>query len=260
MEKLLVVKIGGNIIDDELKLRSFIQQFAALSYKKILVHGGGKLATRVATDMGIQQQMLEGRRVTDAETLKIVTMVYAGYINKNIVALLHEHHSNAIGITGADGNAILAHKRVHPTIDYGMVGDIDEVNKTFFDTLLQQEVAIVVAPLTHDGRGNLLNSNADTIAQEVAKAMSELYEVQLVYCFEKKGVLADATDENSCFPSLTADRFQQLKADGIINQGMIPKLENAFAAINAGVAAVTIGDALELNQLLSQQSGTLITK
>lgn len=260
MEKLYVIKIGGNIIDDESSLRAFIRQFAALDQKKILVHGGGKLATRVAEAMGIQQQMIDGRRITDAETLKVVTMVYAGFINKNMVALLQQHNSNAIGITGADGNAILAHKRIHPGIEYGMVGDIDKVNSVFLQSLLNNDQDVVLAPLTHDGKGNLLNTNADTIAQEVAKSMSTLYDVQLVYCFEKKGVLSDTTDEESSIASLTTESFEKLKADGIISEGMIPKLQNAFAAIDAGVASVTIGHALALNQLINQQSGTFITK
>jgi acetylglutamate kinase len=260
MEKLLVIKIGGNIIDDETKLSSFIRQFASIKTKKILVHGGGKLATRVAEAMGIKQQLIEGRRITDVETLKVVTMVYAGAINKNIVALLQEQNSNAIGITGADGNTILAHKRQHPSINYGLVGDIDKVNDQFLNSLLQQDLSIVIAPLTHDGMGGLLNTNADTIAQEIAKAMSTAYKVQLLYCFEKNGVLADTANDDSTIQAIDKNKFEVLKANGNIHEGMLPKLHNAFAALDAGVAQVSIGNALYLEQLINQQSGTQITK
>ena len=169
----IVIKIGGNIIDDETKLSSFLKDFAAIEGKKILVHGGGKLATKLAEQLGIEQQMVDGRRITDAETLKIVTMVYAGYINKNIVAQLQANHCNAIGLCGADGDAILAHKRKHPVLDYGFVGDVDAINTDFINSLLEKNITIVFAPITHDQQGQLLNTNADTIAQEIAKGMSE---------------------------------------------------------------------------------------
>ncbi len=259
MEQLYIIKIGGNIIDDEQLLRSFLQTFAAVDGHKILVHGGGKLATRVAEAMNIPQQLKDGRRITDAETLKVVTMVYAGYINKNVVAILQSLGANAVGLSGTDGNVIKAHKRNHPEIDYGFVGDVDAVNTSFIDGLLQQNITLAFAPITHDGSGLLLNTNADTIAQEIAKAMSNLYDVSLVYCFEKNGVLSDATNNDSVINSITPTSFTELKASNVISDGMIPKLQNAFAALGAGVKFVTIGHANYLHQLLQQESGTTIT-
>jgi acetylglutamate kinase len=259
MEKLYVIKIGGNIIDDETRLSSFLQVFASIEEKKILVHGGGKLATRVAEAMGINQQMIDGRRITDAETLKVVTMVYAGFINKNIVAKLQANNCNAIGLTGADGNLIAAHKRNHPTIDYGFVGDVDAVNITLINQLLQQNISLIVAPVTHDSKGSLLNTNADTIAQEIAKAMSSSYEVSLIYCFEKKGVLLNAEDDNSAVAKINPAYFSELKAKGIISAGMIPKLDNAFAALQSGVQHILIGHADDLSQLINNRAGTAIT-
>lgn len=188
MNQLVIVKIGGNIVDDELALQHFLKRFASIKQAKLLVHGGGKLATRLADTMGLQQQMVDGRRITDAETLKIVTMVYAGLINKNIVAQLQQYGANAIGLTGADANAILAHKGINKTAtDYGFVGDIDQVNASFFNGLIQQGLVPVVSPITHDGNSQLLNTNADTIAQSIATAMSGLYETILVYSLKRKG-------------------------------------------------------------------------
>jgi acetylglutamate kinase len=258
MEKLYVIKIGGNIIDDELKLSSFLKDFAGIKEKKILVHGGGKLATKVAEAMGIQQQMVDGRRITDAETMKVVTMVYAGYINKNIISMLQAENCNAIGLCGADANVILAHKRTGAAIDYGFVGDIDEVNSEFIKTILDTNTAIVFAPITHDAKGQLLNTNADTVANEIAKAMQAFYEVALIYCFEKDGVLMDASDEASVIKEITTNSFATLKADHIISAGMIPKLDNAFGALNAGVQQVIIGNAEKLAALIHHQSGTAI--
>ena len=257
MDKLYVIKIGGNIIDDEAKLSSFLQSFAAIKEKKILVHGGGKMATRLAEAMGIQQQIVEGRRITDAETLKIVTMVYAGFINKNIVAQLQANHCNAIGLSGADGNVILAHKRIS-ALDYGFVGDIDQINTTVLDTLLQIIDAVVLAPITHDGKGQLLNTNADTIAQEVAKAMFQSYDVNLIYSFEKSGVLLDADDDTTVIGQINPSSYQRLKSEGKIFAGMIPKLDNSFAALNSGVKKVIIGKAEELNGLIGGTKGTTI--
>ena len=259
MEKLFIIKIGGNVIDDEQKLISFLQDFSTIQGHKILVHGGGKLATRVAEAMHIPQQMTDGRRITDAETLKVVTMVYAGYINKNVVALLQSMGCNALGLSGADANIVRAHKRIHPNIDYGFVGDVDAVNVNFVNLLLQQDTTLVFSPITHDASGLLLNTNADTIAQEIAKAMSTLFDVSLIYCFEKKGVLADAEDDQSVISSITASAFDELKNKKVISEGMIPKLQNAFAALHAGVKVVTIGHAESLKQLLKQESGTTIT-
>ena len=255
---LFVIKIGGNIIDDAQKLTSFLADFAKLPGKKILIHGGGKLATKMAAELNIPQQMVDGRRITDAETLKIVTMVYAGFINKNIVAQLQTNGCNAIGLSGADGNAILAHKRNNANTDYGFVGDVDAVNNQLLDTLLQQDMTIVLAPITHDKQGQLLNTNADTIAQETARAMSSLYQVNLVYSFEKSGVLLDANDDNTVIPVITPGYYEELKAEQKIFAGMIPKLDNAFAALNSGVSSVIIGKAEELHQLVTGQKGTTI--
>lgn len=264
--ELLVVKIGGNIIDEETKLKQFLKDFADISApfqgagspKKILVHGGGKVATQIAEKLGVNQRLVDGRRITDADTLKVVTMVYAGLINKNIVAQLQASHCNAIGLCGADGDIILAHKRRHPVIDYGFVGDVDAVNVGLLTNLLNQNLAVVVASLTHDQQGQLLNTNADTIAQEIAKAMTTEFDVQLIYSFEKSGVLLDANDETSVIPTINPAFYQQLKAKGKVFAGMIPKLDNAFAALHSGVKKVIIGKAEQLNELINGQSGTNI--
>ena len=266
MKKLYVIKIGGNIIDNEQKLAAFIKDFAAVDGLKVLVHGGGKLATKLAAELGIEQQMIDGRRITDAATLKIVTMVYAGAINKNVVAQLQANGCNAIGLTGADGNAIKAHKRppfIPPlgdrgTIDYGFVGDVDEVNTSLLQSLLEQNIAVALAPITHDGNGLLLNTNADTIAQETAKALSSIYDVELIYSFEKSGVLMDADDDASVIPSINPTTYSELKEKQVIFAGMIPKLDNAFAAINSGVSKVIIGKAEQLQQLIAGEAGTTI--
>jgi acetylglutamate kinase len=259
MDKLIIVKIGGNIVDDEAKLSSFLQEFGAIDGRKILVHGGGKLATRLAEQMKVPQQMVDGRRITDAETLKIVTMVYAGYINKNIVARLQANGCNAIGLSGADGNTVLAHKRVHSAMDYGFVGDVDAIDSSLFSNLLQQGLTPVLAPITHDRKGQLLNTNADTIAQESAKALSALYEVVLIYSFEKNGVLLDVNDENSVIKQINAGYYNQLKTEGKIFAGMLPKLDNAFSALKSGVTKVIIGKAEEIHQLISGEKGTSIS-
>src|SRR3954466_5670906 len=259
MEKLYVIKIGGNIIDDEIKLAGFLQSFASIQSPKILVHGGGKLATKLAAQLAIEQQMIEGRRITDAETLKIVTMVYAGFINKNIVAQLQANNCNAIGLCGADGNVIQAHKRQHPSIDYGFVGDVDTVNTALLQNLLEQNINVVLAPITHNKEGLLLNTNADTIAQEIAQAMSTLYQVHLIYSFEKNGVLLDTNDDNSVIKTINPSYYTALKEQQVIFAGMIPKLDNAFAALNKGVHRVVIGKAEQLEQLVAQTAGTSIT-
>lgn len=265
MDKLLVIKIGGNIIDDKIKLSSFLALFAKIQSPKILVHGGGKSATQLAERLNIPQQMVEGRRITDAETLKIVTMLYAGYINKNIVAQLQAFNCNSVGLSGTDGNIIPAHKRQHPTLDYGFVGDIDSVNTALLKNFLDNKMTPVVAPITADKNGQLLNTNADTIAREIAKAMSSLYEVELIYSFEKKGVLLDLNEESSFISVLDKNYYDELKSPGLdgggakIFAGMIPKLDNAFEAINSGVKKVRIGKAEELDQLIAGKTGTLIT-
>jgi acetylglutamate kinase len=256
--ELAIIKIGGNIIDDESKLAGFLDAFAAVKGKKILVHGGGKLATKLAEGLGIRQQLVDGRRITDAETLKIVTMVYAGTINKNIVARLQARGCDAIGLTGADGNAILAHKRTHPTIDYGYVGDVDAVNTSLLTSLLLLDKTLIFAPITHDGKGQLLNTNADTIAQELARGLSATFAVSLVYSFEKSGVLMNAEDDQSIISRINPSYYQELKDQQVIFAGMIPKLDNAFAALRSGVEKVIIGRAEELPHLLTGQSGTTI--
>ncbi len=256
--QLSIIKIGGNIIDDEVRLLAFLDSFAAVPGKKILVHGGGKLATKVAEGLGIQQQLVDGRRITDAETLKVVTMVYAGTINKNIVAQLQARGCAAMGLTGVDGNAILSHKRVHPSIDYGFVGDVDRVNTNLLTSLLLLDKTLVFAPITHDGKGVLLNTNADTIAQELARALSTGFEVSLIYSFEKSGVLMNADDENSVIPRINATDYEDLKARKVIFAGMIPKLDNAFMALRSGVSKVIIGRAEELPLLMAGKSGTTI--
>ena len=258
MHKLYIIKIGGQIVDDETKLRSFLKDFADIPERKILVHGGGKLATRLAAQLNVEQKIVDGRRITDAETLKIVTMVYAGYVNKNIVAQLQANHCNAIGLCGADGDSILAHKRQHPVIDYGYVGDVDAINNSLLRSLLEQNISIVFAPITHDQQGQLLNTNADTIAQELAKALSHDYETSLVYSFEKSGVLLDANDDNTVIPELKPSYYKQLRAREKIFAGMIPKLDNAFAALNHGVSKVIIGKAEELLELVEGRTGTSI--
>ena len=256
--ELSIIKIGGNIIDDEGKLGVFLDAFAEVKGAKILVHGGGKLATKVAEELGIGQQLVDGRRITDAETLRVVTMVYAGTINKQIVARLQSGGCPAIGLTGADGDAIRSHKRSHPTIDYGFVGDVDVVNTSLLTSLLALDRTLVFAPITHDGKGQLLNTNADTIAQELARGLSTAFEVSLVYSFEKSGVLLNADDEGSVIGRIDAATYENLKARKVIFAGMIPKLDNAFAALRSGVRKVIIGRAEDLSLLLAGRSGTTI--
>lgn len=264
MANLYIIKIGGNIIDDEKKLSPFLKGFASIEDNKILVHGGGKLATKMAEQMNIPQQVIEGRRITDAETLKIVTMVYAGYINKNIVAKLQMNNCNAIGLCGADGDVILAHKRKHPVMDYGYVGDVDAINTDLISGLITQNLTPVFAPITHDQQGQLLNTNADTIAQELAKGLCHDFEVSLIYCFEKSGVLLNLDDDDSVVPVITPSYFKELKSPqsggggAKIFAGMIPKLDNAFAALNSGVNKVIIGKAENLKDLINGTSGTTI--
>ena len=259
MEKIFVIKIGGNVVDNETALNTFLKDFATIAGKRILVHGGGKIATQMTAQLNIPQQMIEGRRITDAETLKIVTMVYAGYINKTIVARLQANGCNAIGLSGADGNLIKAHKRMDAAIDYGFVGDIDAVNTELLDALLQTQDAIIIAPITHDAQGQLLNTNADTIAQEVAKALGAKFEVELIYCFEKSGVLLDADNDNSLIAHINKLKFEELKETKAIFDGMIPKLTNAFTALDSGVKKVIIGNAAALKELIKGNAGTGIT-
>lgn len=258
MDKLIVVKIGGNVIDDDETCMGFLKSFGTVRGAKILIHGGGKLATSLAEKLGVQQQLIAGRRITDAETLKIITMVYAGLINKNIVAQLQAAGCNAIGLSGADGNMIKAHKRVHAKTDYGFVGDVDAVNASLINTLLGQDMTPVLCAVSHDGNGQLLNTNADTIAQETAKALAPFFDVDLIYTFEKAGVLQNVEDETTVIKRLTPRNYTTLKESGAIFAGMVPKLDNAFAALDAGVARVCIGKAEHLNRLVAGTSGTSI--
>ena len=246
-QQLTIVKVGGKIVEDPKLLANFLKDFSLITGDKILIHGGGRSATDMAEKLGIETKMVEGRRITDAEMLKVVTMVYAGLVNKNIVAQLQSLRIDAIGLTGADMNLILSKKRPVKDIDYGFVGDIRKVNFSALLELLKQNCLPVIAPLTHDGNGTLLNTNADTIAAEVAKALAYDCNVRLIYCFEKRGVLTDENDEESLISYLDFKLFQQYKKEGIIQGGMIPKLDNAFKAIASGVKEVIITSASELN-------------
>jgi acetylglutamate kinase len=259
LKQLFVIKIGGNIIDEKAKLLSFLSSFARVNEPKILVHGGGKLATTMAAQLNIPQQLVDGRRITDEATLKIVTMVYAGLINKKLVSILQANHCHAMGFSGADGNLILAHKRIHSTIDYGFAGDIDRINTPLLEEMLRMGLTPVIAPITHDGHGQLLNTNADSIAQEIAKACSALYEVSLIYSFEKNGVLQDVQDDSSVISSIRPSSYEQLKAEKKIFAGMIPKIDNAFTALNGGVRRVIIGKAEQLEELITNKAGTTIS-
>ncbi|MEY4953958.1 MAG: Acetylglutamate kinase [Bacteroidota bacterium] len=239
-QALHIVKIGGNIIDAPEALASFLANFAAIQGRKLLVHGGGKIATSMAADLGIVSQMIDGRRVTDTESLRIVTMVYAGWINKSIVASLQALKCNSIGLTGPDGAFVISKKRNPEPIDYGFVGDIEHVNSKDLAGLITAGFSPVFAPITADVSGQLLNTNADTMAQALAIALSEYFETTLTYSFEKQGVLMDPNDDNSVISQINSANFAQLKADGIVSAGMIPKLENALKAVAQGVQAVRL--------------------
>ncbi len=241
METLKIIKIGGNIIDDSQALESFLNQFALLKGLKVLVHGGGKLATQMAQKMNITVQMNEGRRITDSDTLDIITMVYAGKINKNIVAQLQANACNAIGFSGADGNTIVSVKRPIETIDYGFVGDVKQVNTNTLEVLLNNHITPVFCAITHDKNGQLLNTNADTIASELAIGFAQHFKTELYYCFEKSGVLQDVTNDNSVVENINTKTYKTLIDDGIIADGMLPKLNNCFHAINNNVDKVYIG-------------------
>ncbi len=240
MERLTIVKVGGKVVEEKESLEQLLKSFSSIRGKKILVHGGGRAATALATRLGVETKMVEGRRITDAETLEIAVMVYAGLVNKSIVAGLQAKGCNAIGLTGADLSVIHSVKRPVKDIDYGFVGDVMGVNTSELRLLLNEEVVPVMAPITHDMKGQLLNTNADTIAAELAIAFSDIYTVNLFYCFEKKGVLLDPNDENSVIPELTYKRFKALQTEGIINEGMIPKLDNSFNAMRNGVNQILI--------------------
>ncbi len=255
MERLTIVKVGGKVVEDKDSLEQLLAQFSQIRGKRILVHGGGLLATNLAEKLGIETQMVEGRRITNAATLEVVTMVYAGLVNKNIVAGLQAKGCNAIGLTGADLNVIRAVKRPVKNIDYGYVGDIMGVNTSELRMLLNEEVVPVMAPITHDGKGQLLNTNADTIAADLAIELSNYYTVNLFYCFDKKGVLLNPDDENSVISELNYDRFKELQRKGVINEGMIPKLDNGFSAMKNGVSQVLITNPF----LISMARGTRLS-
>ena len=238
-DTIRIFKIGGRVIEQPELLKAFLKDFAKLPQPKVLVHGGGRSATAMAEKLGVATKMVEGRRVTDKDMLDIVLMVYGG-LNKKIVAQLQAENCNAIGLTGADLNAMKAHKRPPEPVDYGLVGDIDEVNAEGLIGLMQQGVVPVMAPLTHDGQGQMLNTNADNIAGSVARGLAQHHPVELFYCFEKKGVMQNPDDDHSLIPMITADEFSRLKAEGIVVEGMIPKLENAFKTLDAGVEKVCI--------------------
>ncbi|WP_273275282.1 acetylglutamate kinase [Maribacter polysiphoniae] len=241
-QKLSIVKIGGNVIENQVGLEQFLLNFSKLEGLKILVHGGGKLATKLAAQLGIESQMSNGRRITDAKSLEIITMVYGGLTNKNIVAKLQALGTNALGLSGADGNTIKAHKRPIKEIDFGFVGDIDSIDSNFLDTLINTGITPVFCAISHDGKGQLLNTNADTIASEIAIGMSALFETTLYYCFEKKGVLKEVEDENSVIQHINTVTYSDLLKTNAIADGMLPKMENCFHALNNHVGKVCIGD------------------
>ena len=254
-EKLTIVKVGGAVVEDEAQLKQLLSAFKAIEGAKVLVHGGGRRATKTAERLGIETKMIEGRRITDAAMLEVVTMVYGGLVNKHIVACLQALGVDAIGLTGADADVIRSAKRpLKNGIDYGFVGDVKQADGKKLARMIEMGLVPVIAPLTHDGEGHILNTNADTMAAETAKALSELYDVTLIYSFEKSGVLRNPDDDNSVIPLITREDFERYKADGTISGGMLPKIENALAAVEAGVSQVII----TLATALDDQSGTVI--
>ena len=240
---MTVVKIGGNVINDAKQLECFLEYFARLEGHRILVHGGGRKANELASALSVETQMVGGRRITDEAGLEIVTMVYAGLLNKTIVAGLQALGCNGIGLSGADGNSIEAHKRRGSEIDYGYAGDIDAVDSGLISTLLRSGLTPVFCAITHDGKGQLLNTNADTVASELARGLSEEFEVELIYCFEKDGVLGDPEDETSVIERMDLEKYAEMKKLGLVSEGMLPKLENCFSALGKGVSRVLIGKA-----------------
>lgn len=255
-EKLTIVKVGGKIVEEEESLQQLLSDFSAIPGKKVLIHGGGRSATKMAAQLGIESKMVNGRRITDAEMLNVVTMVYGGLVNKTIVSRLQAEGVNALGLTGADMDIIRSHKRPVKDIDYGFVGDVEAVNGELLADLIQKGIVPVIAPLTHDGKGHILNTNADTMAGETAKGLAQYFDVTLLFCFEKKGVLKDPDDDDSVIPYINEETFKQLVNEGVIQGGMIPKLENSFDAIHAGVSKVII----TLSTAIDGKSGTIIEK
>jgi acetylglutamate kinase len=248
-QSLVIVKVGGKIVEEPETLNRLLDDFKTIPGYKMLVHGGGRSATAIASRLGIESKMVDGRRITDAETLKVVTMVYGGLVNKNIVAGLQARDINAIGLTGADCDVMRSDKRPVKDIDYGFVGDVKSVNAEFLSTLLEKDIVPVLAPLTHDGNGQLLNTNADTIAGEAAKALASMFKITLIFCFEKPGVLLHEDDNNSVIPYISYYDFPRLVDDGTISGGMIPKVQNAFKALQSGVSSVLITSASSLDKL-----------
>lgn len=256
-DKITVVKVGGAVVEDDAQLSQLLTDFKGIEGNKVLVHGGGRRATKIAAQLGIESHMVNGRRITDADMLQVVTMVYGGLVNKNIVARLQAEGVNALGLTGADMNIIRSHKRpLKDGVDFGFVGDVDNADGAMLRTLIEAGVTPVIAPLTHDGKGNILNTNADTMAAETAKALAEHYDVTLIYSFEKKGVLANPDDDDSVIDVITHGDFERYKADGTIAGGMIPKIENALSAVEAGVSKVII----TLATAIDGKHGTTIKK
>lgn len=254
-EKLTIVKVGGAVVEDEAQLAQLLKDFSAIEGRKLLVHGGGRKATKVAEALGIESKMVGGRRITDADMLNVVTMVYGGLVNKNLVARLQANGVNALGLTGADMDVIRSHKRpIKDGIDFGYVGDVDKANGQMLSKLIEEGIIPVMAPLTHDGQGNILNTNADTIASETAKALAPFYDVTLIFSFEKKGVLRNPDDDDSVIPIISRADFIKYKTDGTISGGMLPKIENALGAIDSGVSRVII----TLATAIDGQSGTII--
>ena len=254
-ENITIVKVGGAVVEDEAQLAQLLKDFSAIKGKKVLVHGGGRKATKVAESLGIESKMVNGRRITDAEMLSVVTMVYGGLVNKNLVARLQANGVNALGLTGADMNVIRSHKRpIKNGVDFGFVGDVDTADGKMLSKLIEEGITPVMAPLTHDGQGNILNTNADTIASETAKALAPYYDVTLIFSFEKKGVLRNPDDDDSVIPVITHEDFERYKSDGTISGGMLPKIENALSAIDAGVSRVII----TLATAIDGRSGTII--
>ena len=254
-EKLTIVKVGGAVVEDEAQLAQLLKDFSAIEGRKLLVHGGGRKATKVAEALGIESKMVGGRRITDADMLNVVTMVYGGLVNKNLVARLQANGVNALGLTGADMDVIRSHKRpIKDGVDFGYVGDVDKANGQMLSKLIEEGIIPVMAPLTHDGQGNILNTNADTIASETAKALAPFYDVTLIFSFEKKGVLRNPDDDDSVIPIISRADFIKYKEDGTISGGMLPKIENALGAIDSGVSRVII----TLATAIDGQSGTII--
>jgi acetylglutamate kinase len=262
-QKLFIVKIGGNVIDSQESLQSFLKDFASISQRKILIHGGGKVATRIGEQLGIESKYTNGRRITDDATIDLVTMVYGGLVNKKIVAQLQALSTNAIGLTGADANCIPATKRPVKEIDYGWAGDVEAANVEIntLIRLLENGLVPVFAPLTHDGHGHILNTNADTIASSLAVGLSGFYDIRLIYCFEKKGILEDVDDEGSVIRLINKQTYRDLLSRQKLFAGILPKIDNAFAAIDAGVKEVLVGDAKDLVQNTTDKtSGTLFSR